>query len=96
MTISLSKLSSKCKKCPNVKNCNNKRMEACALAEIPKLSTMNATNNTTMPLTQPILRTEHPVTINMGEYGSIDTSLEEIAEKLKKDFYKNLNCSFNR
>lgn len=96
MAQTISKLSSKCKKCPNIKRCNNKRMEACALAEIPKLNAINTTVSATMTLTQPISRIENKVIINMGEYGVINTSTEEIAEKLKEDFYKNLNCSFNR
>ncbi|NOV59821.1 hypothetical protein B0H69_002479 [Clostridium beijerinckii] len=32
----LSKTAEQSRKCPNVKNCNNKRIEACALAELPK------------------------------------------------------------
>lgn len=96
MAQTISKLSEKCKKCPNVQSCNNKRMEACALAEMPKLNAVNTTVPAAMSLTQPMLRINHPITINMGEYGVINTSTEEIAEKLKEDFYKNLNRSFNR
>lgn len=91
----ISKLSDECKKCQHVNECDNKRMVACAMAEC-KPSTASEKISLAMPLTQPILRIEHPITINMGEYGTINTSLEKISEKLKKDFYKNLNCSFNR
>jgi len=56
--------------------------------------------NTTAPITdrptQSMLKVEHKITINMGEYGKVDTSLEEIAEKFKKDFYKHLNCPFSK
>lgn len=91
----ISKLSDKCKKCSHVSDCNNKRMVACAMEEF-KPNMTNATAPKTMSLSQPMLKAEHPITINMGDYGTINTSLEEIAEKLKRDFYKNFNCSFNR
>lgn len=70
-------------------------MVACAMKEY-KPNMASATVPTATPLSQPVKRVEHPITINMGESGIINTSLEEIAEKLKKDFYKHLNCSFNR
>lgn len=95
MVQTISKLSDECKKCPHVNDCDNKRMVACAMREL-KPNIVDATAPITMPLAQPMWRIEHPITINMGEYGAIDTSLEEIAEKLKKDFYKNLNCSFSK
>lgn len=63
MSQTISKLADKCKKCPNVKMCNNKRMEACALAEISKPNAVNTTVSATIPLTQPMLRAEHSVTI---------------------------------
>lgn len=91
----ISKLSDECKKCLHVNDCNNKRMVACAMREW-KPNAVNATASITMPPVQPMLKIEHPIKINMGEYGSVNTSLEEIAEKLKKDFYKNLNCTFDR
>jgi len=91
----ISELSDECKKCPHVNNCENKRMAACALKEW-KPNIVDNTLSITMPIAQPILRIENPITINMGEYGTINTSLEEIAEKIKKNLYKNLNCSFNK
>jgi len=71
-------------------------MVACAMMEFKPNISANATAPITVQLTQPMLKKEHSITINMGEYGKIYTSLEEIAEKLKKDLYKNLYCSFNR
>lgn len=91
----ISKLSDKCKKCLHVNSCDNKRMVACAMREM-KPNIAGAIVHMPMPLSQPISRIGHPITINMGEYGTINTSLEEIAEKLKKDFYKSFNCSFNK
>lgn len=89
---SISKMSDECKKCPHVNDCDNKRM-VCAMIEC-KPNTADTTTSVTMPHTQSMIRVEHPITINMGEYGTINTSHEEVSEKLKKDFYKNLNCSF--
>jgi len=91
----ISKLSDKCKKCPHVNDCDNKRMMACALIQY-KPNRIDAMAPITMPHTQPISRVVNPITINMGEHGTINTPLEEIAEKIKKDLYKNLNCSFNK
>lgn len=58
----------------------------------PNMAT-NAASLTT-PSMQRALRVEHPIRINMGEYGTIDTSLEEMSEKLKKELYLNMNCGF--
>ena len=41
MAESLSKLSEKCKTCPKVDECDNKRMELCALAELPNRITID-------------------------------------------------------
>ncbi|MEG2289937.1 MAG: hypothetical protein RSA29_02715 [Clostridium sp.] len=73
----ISKLSDKCRKCLNIDKCNNKKMVGCAVV-VPMITQHS----------QPVMRAEHTISINMGEY-------EEIAEKLKKDLYKNLYCSFN-
>ena len=91
----ISKLSDKCRKCSYFDECNNKRMVACVISEY-KPNRASTTVTMTTPLSQHLKRVENPITINMGECGTINTSLEEIAEKLKKDFYKHLNCSFNR
>ena len=42
MAESLSKLSGKCKTCPKVDECDNKRMELCALAELPNRASIDA------------------------------------------------------
>lgn len=80
----LSRTSEKCRKCSKVNSCNNKRMEACAVAELPKQTISNLTAPRTgiavMPMSNPIT----PITIKMGEYGDIHTSLEEINEKIAR------------
>lgn len=77
--VHLSKLHPKCKKCKHKNACDNKRMVACGILPIK--------TEVTQPITQPILRGYTPITINMGEYGTIDTILEEIKEQLNKEYY---------
>ncbi|NOH14863.1 hypothetical protein [Clostridium cochlearium] len=90
----LSKLDSRCEKCKHKDSCNNKRLMACALAEIPKSNMKNATLPNTASLAQPAARKHTPITIKMGEYGNINTSIEQIAEQINKAFQ--INCAFNK
>jgi hypothetical protein len=94
--ITISKLAEKCQKCKHVNQCDEKRMAACAIAELPPLNTASAVMPLTAPLSMPMAREYTPITINMGEYGTINTSLEEIKEKLEKDLFKELSCEFKR
>lgn len=82
----LSRTAEQCRKCSNVKNCNNKRLEACAMAELP-----NQTEIAVQPITNPIT----PIIIKQGKYGDIHTSLEEINEKIAKALSVNA-CYFNK
>lgn len=96
---SISKLSKKCRKCHNVKSCSNKRIEACAFIKLPEKLSNACIAPSTSPLMAPVARVRNPVTIKMGDYGTINTSLEEIKEKIEKQFYGNafdVNCSFNK
>jgi hypothetical protein len=70
-------------------------MEACALAELPKQDTNNLNTSFTGSLTMPISKPYTPVTIHMGEYGDIHTSMEEINEKITKSLSIN-PCYFNK
>lgn len=95
----LSMLSGECKKCPNVKECNNKRRVACAFIEMPKKLSSGCNTSLTSKIVAPMARTRTPITIKMGEYCNINTSLEEINERIAEDFNKkifNLNCAFNK
>lgn len=69
-------------------------MAACALIEMPKSNIENAISPNIVPLAQPIVRKHTPVTINMGEYGNINTSMEQIAEQINKSFQ--MNCILNK
>lgn len=90
MAIALSKLHKKCNKCKYKNICDNKRMVACNIAEIPPTNIISSTINNIMPNEQPLMIKYTPITINMGEFGKRETSLEEIAESLRKDLNEKL------
>ncbi|MBU3193475.1 hypothetical protein KPL30_02845 [Clostridium algidicarnis] len=90
----LSKLHDKCEKCKYRDSCNNKRMVACRLVETSKPDMKNGTLPNTEPLTQPLSRKHTSITINMGGYGNINTSMEQIAKQINKAF--EINCAFNK
>ncbi len=52
----LSKLSEKCKACPKVDSCDHKKMEMCALAELPLKMCADAGLTASVNATVPILR----------------------------------------
>lgn len=89
MTV-ISKLHKKCQKCKHKDTCNDKRMVACRLAEMPKNNMKEAARTMTVPLAQPASRKCTPIKINMGKYGKIGTSLEELQEQFKRDLEKEL------
>lgn len=92
----LSKLSDKCKKCKHVDDCDEKRMVACAIAELPPSRLENITKPFAASISMPVARENTPITINMGEYGKIETSMEEINERIEKNLYKQLYYGLNR
>ena len=52
----LSKLSEKCKACPRVDECDNKRMELCASAELPPKMCTDAGQIASVSAVMPIMR----------------------------------------
>lgn len=54
--MTLSKLSEKCKACPKVDSCDYKKMEMCALAELPHNMCANAMQTASVDASAPILR----------------------------------------
>lgn len=56
MAESLSKLSSKCASCPKTEKCNHKRMELCALADLPPQNLASATQGILMDTAMPFMR----------------------------------------
>ena len=53
---SLSKLSEKCKSCPKVDTCDHKKMELCALAELPEQNIASAIQSAMQDVAMPLLR----------------------------------------
>lgn len=87
----LSKLHNKCVNCKYKNICDNKRMVACNLTELSQSNMKSAIDaNNTISCSQPLAREYTPITINMGEYGIIETSLEEISEGLRNDLNQKL------
>lgn len=58
MEESLSKLAEKCKSCPKSEKCDNKRMELCALADLPPQNLASSTQGILMDAAMPVLREE--------------------------------------
>lgn len=54
--MALSKLSEKCKACPKVDSCDHKKMELCALAELPPNMCANVIQIASVDVLAPILR----------------------------------------
>ena len=54
--MTLSKLAEKCKVCPNVDSCDHKKMEMCALAELPQRAMAEATVPVSVSAMTPVLR----------------------------------------
>lgn len=78
--MGLSKIAKECKECSFKYICNKKKMVA--YAEAP-----NSMSNTEQA-SQPIISKYTPMTINLGDSGQVQTSLEELKKQLEKDFYK--------
>lgn len=87
MALALSKMHKRCKECKYKTICGNKRIVACNIVENPQSTRINATFATDG---QSLMRKYTPITINMGEFGKRETSLEEISESLRKDLNKKL------
>lgn len=54
--MTLSKLSEKCKACPKVDSCDHKKMEMCALAELPQMAMAGVAATASVSATAPVLR----------------------------------------
>lgn len=54
--MTLSKLGEKCKACPKVDSCDHKKMEMCALKELPQRAMVEATVSASVSAMAPILR----------------------------------------
>lgn len=87
---SLSKIHGKCKDCKHKDSCTNKKMVACIADTTVENNTQCISRDNTEYRSQPAHLKCTPITINMGEYGNINTTIEEIKKQLKKDSEKEL------
>ncbi len=71
-------------------------MVACGVMKLPPKARADIKAPTLEPMAAKIAKEYTPITIYMGENGTIDTSLEEIKRQIEEDFYKNIRCGFNR
>lgn len=83
--MGLSRLSEKCRKCPFVDGCENKRMEA--LAYLPESMTAEASQSNAMNAAAPILRETMEIRVN-GE--TLTVYKDKIEEELYKSLYSGL------
>lgn len=56
MAEPLSKLAEKCKSCPKSEKCDHKRMELCALADLPPQNLASATQGVLTDAAMPLMR----------------------------------------
>lgn len=56
MAEPLSKLAEKCKSCPKSEKCDHKRMELCALADLPPQNLASTTQSILIDNMSPVLR----------------------------------------
>lgn len=66
--MTLSKLSEKCKACPRVDKCDHKRMELCALAELPPKMCADVRQIASVSAAMPLMREKIESTLSPFAY----------------------------
>lgn len=86
----VSRIATKCRKCPNMDKCNHKRIEACAYYNEPALATTSA--GLTQAAAVPVLR--ETMLINIG--GVMTTAYkDDIKLELHNSLYEHLCVGLN-
>lgn len=88
--MSLSKLASKCRECPFVSKCDNKRMEAHGCLEMHAIATPSI-EASAASMTEPILRETMTIMIN-GKPNIVYK--DEIEKQLYKHLYSGLGLRY--
>ncbi len=83
MGYSLSKLSEKCKVCPKMDKCEHKKMELCALAELPSQMNISASQGILENSAMPLLREKVKSPLSPFTY----------KDELEKEIYKSLSIN---
>ena len=79
--MTLSKISERCKACPKVDTCDHKKMELCALAELPPQVSINAGQMISESLTMPLMRERIESPLSTFAYK------DELEKALRKELY---------
>lgn len=87
MAEPLSKLAEKCKICPKSEKCDHKRMELCALADLPQQNLASATQSILIDNMSPILREEIKSPLSPFRYK------DELEKALKERIFKGVFMS---
>lgn len=85
--MSRSRLSAKCRVCPYVEKCKNKRMEAEGYLQ-------PAAQEFTTPLTEPMAVKHDYRDIKVSENMTITVDVEEIKKEIEKAIYKGLGLNY--
>ena len=88
--MALSKLAAKCRQCPFVDKCDNKRMEAHGLLEMPNIATPFVESGASA-MSQPIIR--ETITI-MVDGKPVTKYRDEIEKELYKQLYSGLGLCY--
>lgn len=85
----LSQLSDKCRQCPKVDECDHKVMQACAyIVGGDMLSDVAQPSKADM--VEPMLKEERLVNVKVAEGMTVMLDLNELARRMKADFYRGL------
>lgn len=87
-----SKTSEKCKSCDYFDDCDNKRMVACALMEMPQQTA--ATENAALPAAQDISIKHDYRDVWIDANTTVTIDLEDVKKQIESDLYKVLYCPF--
>lgn len=85
-----SQLSEKCRKCPRVNVCDEKRMEACARIEIPDPCMASALSPSAADCSAEVLVKHDCRDIKINSSMTVPLDLEEVKRKLTRDLYKGI------
>jgi len=88
----ISKIHEKCQKCPYVDDCDEKRMVACGMMELPEKMFNSASEAMTMPVAAEMLVKHDYRNIKINSTQTITVDLEEMKKDLQQSIYKALGC----
>ena len=96
MSITVSKTDERCLKCEYFKECDNKRMVMCAMAEMPppEQYAEKTGEAVTMPLANELSVKHDYRQIKIAPNTTVTIDLEEEKKKLREALTKHLRCDF--